>query len=117
MQRIHVVNCNFEHDFALVRRYRANCFAQISNLLPLSNSFIRFHETHEFGKLSLFQRSNNEYVSHHFLAKEMNGIHTLDSKRDIQPTLHVKPGALEQPLRSYLFEARKAAPETLNTAE
>lgn len=74
MQRIHIVNCDFEHDFALVRRYCANCFAQVSNLLPLSNSFIRFHETHEFGKLALFQCSNNEYVSHHFLAKEMNGI-------------------------------------------
>ena len=91
MQRIHVVNCDFEHDFALVRRYRANCFAQVSNLLPLSNSFIRFHETHEFGKLSLFQCSNNEYFLHHFSAKEMNEFYILDSKRDVKSTLQVEP--------------------------
>ena len=53
MQCIHVV-FDFEHDFTLVRRNRTNGFAQVSNLPPLGNSFIRFHESHEFGELSLF---------------------------------------------------------------
>ena len=62
MQCIHVVNCDFKHDFTLVRCNRSNGFAQVSNFLPLGNSFIRFHETHEFLELAIFdQCSNNEY--------------------------------------------------------
>ena len=53
MQGIHIVNCDFEHDFTLVWRDRSNGLAQVSNLLPLSNSLFRLHETHEFWELSL----------------------------------------------------------------
>ena len=63
MQCIHVVNCDFEHDFALVWGHCANGFAQVSNLPSLGNSFIRFHEAHEFWELSFFEVSNNENVS------------------------------------------------------
>jgi hypothetical protein len=91
MQGIHVVNCDFKHDFALVWRNRTNGFAQVSDLLSLSNSFLRLNETHELWKLSLFECSNDEYVFHHFLAKEMNEIHALDSKQHVKPTLLVDP--------------------------
>ena len=97
MQGIHIVNCNLEHDFALVRRNRTNGFAQVSNLHPLSNSFFRFHEAHEFWELSPFKCSNNEYVCHHFSAKQTNELSVLDSKREVKSTLIVEPGGVEPP--------------------
>ena len=58
------MNCDFEHDFALVRGHCSNGFAQVSDLPSLGDSFIRFHEAHEFWELSLFEGSNNENVPH-----------------------------------------------------